>query len=162
MIQEQRNGLSLKDKPHCACCNEERPASSREKELPCNPSYCPPSYFNHNHPLCSAYVLSFRSISLQTKQNFLKPFWKGNTAALAHHWHEIKLYVGGGEDQVLLADRATNAMRSDLTSFMVSGKKKRELGDDNGKDQLQAGISACNGITLLNTRSFRILIPTSA
>ena len=60
--------------------------------------------FNHNHPLNSAHALSFRPISQETKELFIELFRKGHTAASAHHWHETKLYLDGGEDQILLAD----------------------------------------------------------
>ena len=95
--------------------------------------------FNHNHPLISAHALSFRPVSQETKELFIELFRKGHTAASAHHWHETKLYLDGGEDHTLLADRAYNPTKSDIS--------KREHGDDNGKgmfDKLQAEIDAYN------------------
>ena len=79
------------------------------------------------------------------RRNF-ELFRKGHTAASAHHWHETKLYLDGGENQVLLADRAVNPTRSDI-SRLYSEWQKKELGDDNGKgmfDQLQAEVDAYN------------------
>ena len=104
--------------------------------------------FCHNHPLNSAHVLSFRPISNEVKENFVELFRKGHTAASADHWHETKLYLDGGEDHTLLADRASNPTKSDI-SRLYSEWQKKELGDDNGKgmfDQLQAEISAYNDV----------------
>ena len=71
--------------------------------------------FNHNHPLTSAHPLSFRPISEETKEMFRELFRKGHTAASVHHWHETKLYLDGGEDQTLLADKITNPSKSDIS-----------------------------------------------
>ena len=73
-------------------------------------------------------------------------FRKGHTAASAHYWHETKLYLDGGEDQTLLADRATNPTKSDV-SRLYTEWQKQELGDDNGKemfDKLHTEIDAYN------------------
>ena len=91
---------------------------------------------NHNQPLASAHALSFRPISEETKEVFRELF----------HWHETKLYLDGGEDQTLLADRTTNPSKSDISRLYTEWQKK-ELGDDNGKemfDKLQAEIDAYN------------------
>ena len=81
------------------------------------------SSFNHNHPIHSAHVLYF----LETKEKFVELFWKGHTAASAHHWHKTKLYIDGGEDQVLLADRATNSTGSYINRLYIEWQKKRNL-----------------------------------
>ena len=102
--------------------------------------------FNHNHPLALAHVLSFHPISEETKEVFRELFCKGHTAASAHHWHKTKLYLDGGEDQTLLADRTTNPSKSDINRLYTEWQKK-ELGDDNGKeifDKLQAEVDAYN------------------
>ncbi len=64
--------------------------------------------FNHNHPIESAHSLSFRPIADITKEAFFELFRKGHTASSAHHWHETKLFLDSCEDQLLIADRATN------------------------------------------------------
>ena len=81
--------------------------------------------FNHNHPIDSAHALSFRPISLETRNSFLELFRKGHTAASAHHWYETKLYLDGDEDQALLADRATNPTKSDVSRLYIEWQKKR-------------------------------------
>ena len=61
-----------------------------------------------------------------------------------YHWHETKLYLDGGDDQTLLADRATNPTKSDISRLYAEWQKK-ELGNDNEKgmfDKLQAEIDA--------------------
>ena len=63
----------------------------------------------------SAHVLSFRPISDEVKENYLELFRKGHTAVSAYHWHETKLYLDGGEHQTLLADRASNPTKSDIS-----------------------------------------------
>ena len=75
--------------------------------------------FNHNHQIDSAHALSFRPISLETRNSFLELFRKGHTAASAHHWYETKLYLDGDEDQPLLADRATNPTKSDVSRLYI-------------------------------------------
>lgn len=85
--------------------------------------------FNHNHPIDSAHVLSFRPIAPETKEIFSELFRKGHTASSAYHWHETKLYLDGGEDQILLADRAFNPTKADL-SRLYSEWQKKELRSD--------------------------------
>ena len=102
--------------------------------------------FNHNHPLASAHALSVRPISEETKELFLELFQKGHTAASAHHRHETKLYLDGGEDQTLLVDRATNPTKSDISRLYTEWQEK-EFENDNGKgmfDILQAEVDAFN------------------
>lgn len=69
-------------------------------------------------------------------------------AAPVYHWHETKLYLDGGEDCMLLADRANNPAKFDV-SQLYSEWQKKELGYNNGKgmlDQLQAEIRVYNDI----------------
>ena len=102
--------------------------------------------FNHNHPLASAHALSFRPIAPETKEIFYELFRKGHTASSAYHWHETKLFLDGGEDQALLADRAFNPTKPDI-SRLYNEWQKKELGSDNGKpmfDSLQCEIEAFN------------------
>ena len=101
--------------------------------------------FNHNHPIDSAHVLSFRPVAPETKEIFYELFRKGHTAS-SFHWHETKLYLDGGEDQILLADRAFNPTKPDISRLYGEWQKK-ELGHDNGKlmfDKLQTEIAAYN------------------
>ena len=77
---------------------------------------------------------------------FCELFRKCHTAASAHPWHDTKLYLDGGEDQTLLADRTTNPPKSDISRLYTEWQKK-ELRDDNKKemcDKLQAEIDAYN------------------
>jgi hypothetical protein len=100
--------------------------------------------FNHNHPIDSAHVLSFRPIAPETKEVFFEIFRKGHTAASAYHWHETKLYLDSSENQLLLADRAFNPTKSDI-SRLHSEWQKKELGSENGKpmfNQLKLEIEA--------------------
>ncbi len=102
--------------------------------------------FNHNHPIQSAHALSFRPIDSQTKESFFALFRKGHSASSAYHWYETKLFLDGGEDQLLLADRATNPTKSDV-SRLYEQWRKTELGADNGKalfDQLHMEICSYN------------------
>lgn len=101
---------------------------------------------NHNHPIESAHALSFRPIDPETKESFFKLFRMGHSASSAYHWHETKLFLDGGEDQLLLADRATNPTKSDISRLYEDWRKK-ELGADNGKelfDKLELEIQAYN------------------
>lgn len=70
--------------------------------------------FNHSHPIQSAHVLSFHSISSETK-HFFELFCKGHCASSAYHWHETRLFLEGNEDQLALADRAVNPTKSDVS-----------------------------------------------
>ena len=102
--------------------------------------------FNHNHPIDSAHALSFRPIAVETKESFFELFRKGHTASTAHHWHETKLFLDSGEDQLLIADRATNPTKSDISRLYREWQSK-ELGADNGKplfDRLSKEISSYN------------------
>ena len=102
--------------------------------------------FNHNHPIESAHTLSFRPVSNETKQKIFEYFQKGHTASSAYHWHETKLFLDSGEDQLSLVDRAINPTKLDFSRFYEDWRKS-ELGCDNGKpmfDQLQAEIEAYN------------------
>ena len=102
--------------------------------------------FNHNHPIKSAHVLSFRPVSDETKQKIFEYFQKGHTASSAYHWHETKLFLDSNEDQMSIVDRAANPNKSDF-SRLYEEWRTSELGSDNGKpmfDQLQAEIDAYN------------------
>jgi len=88
--------------------------------------------FSHNHPIESAHVLSFRPISDGTKQKFFEYFHKGHSASSAYHWHETKLFLDSGENQMSLVDRAVNPNKSDF-SHLYEEWRKSELGIDNGK-----------------------------
>ena len=97
--------------------------------------------FNHNHPIESAHALSFLPIDHQTREKFYELFRKGHSASSAYHWHETKIFF---EDQVQLADRAFNPIKTDI-SRLYSDWQKKELGPDNGKslfDKLQSEIDA--------------------
>ena len=83
--------------------------------------------FNHYHPFNSAHALSFHPVSPETKDLFLELFRKGHTAASAHHWHETKLYLDRCEDQILLADRATNPTKSDISRLYAEWQKNLEM-----------------------------------
>ena len=102
--------------------------------------------FNHNHPIQSAHTLSFRPISPETKEAFFKLFRKGHSASSAHHWHETRLLLDGNEDQLILADRATNPTKTDISRLYQEWHSK-ELGAENGKalfDKLDAEIASYN------------------
>ena len=102
--------------------------------------------FNHNHPIESAHTLSFRPVSNETKQTIFGYFQKGHSASSAYHWHETKLFLDSGENQLSLVDRATNPTKSDF-SRLYEEWRESEFGSDNGKpmfDQLQAEIEAYN------------------
>ena len=102
--------------------------------------------FIHNHPLESAHVLSFRPISLETKEMIFDYFRKGHSASSAYHWHETKLLLDSDDGQLCLADRNINPTKSDF-SRLFDEWRKQDMGSDNGKamfDQLEAEISAYN------------------
>ena len=102
--------------------------------------------FNHNHPITSAHSLSFRPIAPETKEAFFDLFRKGHSASSAYHWHETKLFLDSGEDQLLIADRSTNPTKADI-SRLYSEWQKKELGADNGKplfDRISIEISSYN------------------
>ena len=101
--------------------------------------------FTHNHPIESAYSLSFRPIDLETKESFIKLFRMGHCASSAYHWNETKLFLDGRDDQLLLAHRATNPTKSDVSRLFDEWWKK-ELGPDNGKKLL---ILIRNGNTVV-------------
>ena len=54
-------------------------------------------------------------------------FPKCHTATSAHHWHETKLCLDGGEDQTLLIEQPIQ--QSDV-SWLYTEWQKRELGDN--------------------------------
>ena len=108
--------------------------------------------FTHNHPIESAHSLSFRPIDLETKESFFKLFCMGHCASSAYHWNETKLFLDGGDDQLLLADRATNPTKSDVSRLYDEWRKK-ELGPDNGKklfNKLEMEIQSYNEANLEN------------
>lgn len=104
--------------------------------------------YNHNHPIQSAHALSFRPINFETKESFFELFRKGHSASSAFHWHETKLFLDGNEDQQLLADRAVNPTKSDISRLYTEWRSK-ELGTDNGKklfEQLELEINSYNKV----------------
>ena len=108
--------------------------------------------FTHNHPIESAHSLSFRPIDLETKECFFKLFRMGHCASSAYHWNVTKLFLDGGDDQLLLAERATNPTKSDVSRLYDEWRKK-ELGPDNGKklfDKLEMEIPSYNEANLEN------------
>ncbi len=97
--------------------------------------------FNHNHPIDSAHVLSFRPIAPETNMSF---FAKGTQLLLLIIGTKLNFYLDGGEDQILLADKAFNPTKPDISRLYGEWQKK-ELGSDNGKlmfDKLQTEIEA--------------------
>lgn len=117
----------------------------KKKRLASHPAILEVTY-NHNHPIESAHALSFRPINPEVKETFFKLFRKGHSAASAFHWHETKLFLDGGEDQLLLADRATNPTKPDI-SRLYDEWRKTELGADNGKqlfDKLEMEVCSYN------------------
>ena len=66
--------------------------------------------FNHNHPISAAHTLSFRDVSMDTKEKFTALFNMGHNASSARHVHEQKLLCEAELDkQVAFADRSINA-----------------------------------------------------
>ena len=67
--------------------------------------------FNHNHPLDSGHALSFRPVSVATKDAYMHLFENGNSASSARHEYVRYLQLehdGKTDIQRLLADRSTN------------------------------------------------------
>ena len=76
--------------------------------------------FNHNHPITSAYALSFRTISAETRQKFFELFNNGHSASSARHIHEQHLLMDAATDeqkQYSLADRALNPSIQDISNM---------------------------------------------
>ena len=85
--------------------------------------------YNHNHPIESAHVSSFRPISSETKQLIFEYFQKGFISIpLARN----KTFLESGEDHSALVDRDKNPTKSDF-SRLYEEWRKYEFGSDNGK-----------------------------
>lgn len=100
----------------------------------------------HLHLVESAHALSFRPNDPETKEAFFKLFEKGHNAASAYHWHETKLFLDGEEDQHILADRAMNQTKPDVTKLYEEWRQK-SMGPDNGRElftKLEVEVKAYN------------------
>ena len=74
-------------------------------------------HFNHNHPLQSAHVLSFRPVSEETKEKYYKLFQAGHSAASARHYYETTLMdeCEESELQSKFANRSVNPTVQDVS-----------------------------------------------
>ena len=79
--------------------------------------------FSHDHPIVSAYSLSFHPIRIETKEIFFKLFDDGQSASSARHNFEQHLLLDAATDeqkQYSLADRAIIKM---FVNFSNNGEK---------------------------------------
>ena len=93
--------------------------------------------YNHNHPVISAHALTFRPISLETKEAYYVLFSNGHSAASARHAHETKLLIEDDDVMHQLADRATNPSPQDV-SLLYSKWRELHLGSENGEEMFKA------------------------
>ena len=104
--------------------------------------------FNHNHPLHSAHVLSFRPVSVETKEKYVKLFSAGHSAASAHHYYENTLMDEFSDElQAMLADRAVNPTMQDVNRLYQKWRSVAYGPMDNGPDlftTLQAEVDEYN------------------
>ena len=89
-------------------------------------------YHNHNHPVGSAHVLSFRPISPETVRIFCEYFKAGHSAASAHRTHEMML-LGEDDFELKIADRAINPSLSDV-NHLFQNWREMEMGPPDGKE----------------------------
>ncbi len=93
--------------------------------------------FNHNHPVESAHVLSFRPVGEATKEAYFSLFRIGHSASSARHYHESTILQSEpSKAQKLLADRSVNPNHQDVYR-LYSKWKMEEMGEENGKGMLQ-------------------------
>ena len=114
--------------------------------IPCKSS-C--SFSHHFEPQSSCGISARTLINPETKESFFKLFEMGHSASSAHHWHETKLFLDEGEDQYLLADRAFNPTKPDI-SKLYEEWRQQNMGADNGKElfnKLDAEIKAYNNMS---------------
>ena len=103
--------------------------------------------FNHNHPLESAHVLSFRPISAETKEKNVSMFSMGHSAATARHFFETLFFEEDeSEMQQKLADRSVNPNVGDVNRLYKKWRQE-QMGEDDGKqllERLQCEFEAYN------------------
>ena len=91
--------------------------------------------FNHNHPLDSGHALSFRPVSVATKDAYMHLFENGNSAYSARHEYVRYLQLehdGKTDIQRLLADRSTNPNVQDVQRLFRKWRQST-VGAENGK-----------------------------
>ena len=89
--------------------------------------------FDHNHPLESAHVLSFRPVAPETKEKYFSLFNMGHSAASARYYYETLLLENEPDDaQQRLAYQAVNPNPQDV-SRLYNAWRQTQMGDDNGE-----------------------------
>lgn len=105
--------------------------------------------YDHDHPVHSAYSLSFRDVTDETKAFSHEYFKNGHSAASARHEHELHLQLSSSDPQLvetLLADRVTNPNVQD-ESRLLAAWRTQQLGPDSGEgmfDHLEKEVMAYN------------------
>ena len=119
------------------------------KKLPSNDHFCKVQIvYDHDHPINSAHVLSFRDVSEGTKTIFYEYFQCGHSAASARHEHELRLQLSTDSVDIerVLADRATNPNVQDV-SRMFDAWRFQQHGSEGGIsmfDRLEREVEAYN------------------
>ena len=93
-------------------------------------------------------MLSFRPVSVETKEKYTKLFSAGHSAASAYHYYENTLMDEFSDElQTKLADRATNPMVQDVNRLYQTWRSAAYGPMDNGPDlftALQAEVDEYN------------------
>ncbi|CAG8629437.1 7704_t:CDS:2 [Cetraspora pellucida] len=103
-------------------------------------------HFDHNHPLKSSHVMSFRPLSNETKNKIIKLFETGHNPSSAYHTYWEQLQLNCENDEEVLADRSTAPRKSDIF-YLYKKHCKQHVGAQNGKemfDRLVKEVSEFN------------------
>ena len=119
------------------------------KKIPRSDHFCEVQIvYDHDHPINSAHVLSFRDVSEGTKNMFFEYFKCGHSAASARHEHELRLQLSTDPVSIerVLADRSTNPNVQDV-SRMFDAWRFQQHGSEGGVsmfDHLEREVEAYN------------------
>ncbi|CAG8840843.1 1963_t:CDS:2, partial [Gigaspora margarita] len=99
-------------------------------------------YFTHNHAPKSSVSLSFRPVSTQKEEKYLKLFQCGHIPSTACYEYEAKLHLSAGNEKdlaAILADRAINPDSEYIIGLIALYRKFRtiQLGAQNGNNMFE-------------------------
>ena len=113
--------------------------------------------FNHNHPINSAHVLSFRPVNEKTKEKYYKLFQSGHSAASARHYYENTLMDTCDEEELqgTMCDCSINPILQDVSRLYSQWRLSEYGSDRNGKVVAESLIEEISLYNITNAASGR-------